>query len=202
MELTTLEWVLGSVTAIVALGVGAWRLYVVRSRAAAILKKKEDEMEAQLLKLAEAVEARTHLADGRVRCKLTVTCNEAATHYKPKIVRDNGVVDFFHRLVGAPHRLRVSEDLDGELYGCESHIHLARQDYQLKVAEIERARVERVRDEEVELGHYERIGAGQRIARLIAEHEEKENPNRRNRKTSMAPAQVVPIRGTGTNGST
>jgi hypothetical protein len=180
----------------------AWRVAVVRRRAVEMAAALDKELEVKKELLDAAVSAGERLADGRPRCKATLACTSAATHFRPKVVRDEGAFDFLRRAVGAPQRLHLAEDIWREPVFCESHVHLARQDYLLKIAEVERARLERVRDEEIDIGHYERVGAAQRIARLVAEHEEKENPNRRRKRDQTTQGVVVPIRASSGGGGT
>jgi hypothetical protein len=65
-------------------------------------RRKEAELE-------KAVLAGTHLADGRPRCQASPTCMLPATHAKPRIARDESIVDFVRRQFGAPRRYRMIE---------------------------------------------------------------------------------------------
>lgn len=106
--------------------------------------------------------------DGRPRCQ-AATCEEVASHKRIKIERQEGVGDLLRRRMGAAPRYVVGERFSGELHYCDIHFALAEQEAKLHLAELERLRLESVRDAEVNLDYFERVGLGQRLDKLVKE---------------------------------
>ena len=146
------------------------------------LSEREARDRAALLR--RAVDAGTHLPNGARRCSLS-DCQSAAIVRKLKLVRNEGALDGIRRAFGAAPRFRVTIDPWGELHYCQPHYHLAEQEARLVLSERERERIASLRDAEVALTHFERVGLDVRLARLVA------------RRVSKG-AEVIPIRKAGT----
>jgi hypothetical protein len=143
-----------------------------------LVERAERDRQAQLRR---AVDAGSHLATGERRCSLP-DCHSPATVRRVKLVRDEGALDLVRRAMGAAPRFRSAVDPWGELHYCEPHYHLAEQETRLELVERERERIAAMRDAEVKLTHFERVGLDVRLARLVA------------RRKPGAAADVIPIR--------
>jgi hypothetical protein len=164
-----------------------------RARAAELERARREREATEKRLLTEGKHVRR--PDGTLGPKCILpTCGEPAERLRLEFVRDDGPVDFIRRMFGAPPRLRVSEhartwfDRDSiPARYCRTHGELAEQEMRLKLANCERHRTEQLRDMEVDLGHFERVGLEQRLAELVAKHERELGGRRRKEKSNIVP---------------
>lgn len=141
---------------------------------AELVKRIHVERNREKAKLAEAVAAGTHLANGMPRCQASPLCQEEAKHCEPAIERDERVIDFFRRAFGGGARFRVVVPMDDQkpLRHCDTHSPLAEQELRAELSEIEHQRQEALRETEARLARVVRIGLRERLAARIAKEEE------------------------------
>lgn len=215
---------LGAVAAtigLIVIAIVGWKLRKMSTDRSIAERKIQEESYRKLVaqherELKQKVAEGTHLADGRKRCTAHASCQQPAEHPRFRIVRDEGPVDLLRRAFGAPRRYRVEPskptgraDLplatipQEALSYCETHMHLAYQEILLKLAQHNERFVTFIRDEEVDLQWFERVGLDAKIGKLIADQEAKETGKKKVSKPNDANNKVVPISSraaSGTNG--
>lgn len=168
-------WFLGAVAAI-ALSVVLWRLR--RHSTPVTPQAKEDERRIQ-----SEIRQGSRLLDGRPRCR---HCDAPATRFALKTGRDEGPVGWLRAQIGAPARYRIVTDTWGEPAYCEPHAQLAAADFRTHLITVEAKRLDEIRDREVELARFEKVGLDERVAHKVKVHE------REMRKNDPAAASVPP----------
>lgn len=158
-------WFLGSV-AFLAVAV-AW----VRAR------RRSDPTELERLerrRIEQGVRAGTHTADGHRRCR---HCDAAAVRAPLRVGRDEGLVGWLRGRIGAPARYRVAREPWAEAAYCEAHDELAAAEFRAYLLTFEARRLDEIRNAEVELARFERVGLDERVVHRVKMHEREVRKN-------------------------
>jgi hypothetical protein len=159
-------WLLAAV-ATIALAVTLWRLR--RHTAPVTTQAKEDERRIQ-----QEIRQGARLPDGRPRCR---HCDAPATRPALKTGRDEGLVGWLRAQIGAPSRYRIIEDTWGEAAYCEPHAQLATAEFRTHLITVEAKRLDEIRDREVELARFEKVGLDEQINYKVKVHERETRKN-------------------------
>jgi hypothetical protein len=183
--------------------------------AAADRRRREAEVE-------KGVKENRLLPDGRPRCQASLNCPDPAEFARPRIVRDEGVVDFIRRAFGAHRRYRMQEPqgitssskgffgaifdvllvafqgppkpvAPGSLKYCELHVHIARQVCLEKLSADEHAEATALSERENSLTHFEGRGMEKKVLQLVAEIETAEAGKKKRVSRETERGAVIPI---------
>lgn len=186
-----------AIVALALLAVGAILFHTIRQRRGMATRDANERIarEREKRMASEAIAARTHvmLPDGSLarKCRLKNCDNPAACRHLV-FKRDDGLWDFIRRSFGAPSRYRVTEDVWSDPEFCTSHGHLAPVLMNQRLADRERDRASILRDTELDLGHFERVGLYAMMEDLVTKQEEAEAP-KRGRRASADKSNVVSL---------
>lgn len=151
----------------------------------------QDEKRAQAA-LRKAVERGTHDEQGFPLCR---GCGDKddpatrATEFGFRIERDDGLLAWVRQRIGAPARLRVGRRVFDEPCYCRECALIAGSDLQSYLLGFEQKRRNEVRDGDVEVRRYERVGLDEQLRAVIKRHDEAVKRAQR-----LKPAEVVALK--------
>lgn len=162
----------------------------VRTRAQREQEVKQEKQRQTALR--KAVERGTHDEEGYALCR---GCGDKddpatrATEFGFRIERDEGLLAWVRQRIGAPARLRVGRRVFDEPCYCRECALIAGSDLQSYLLGFEQKRRNEVRDGDVELRRYERVGLDEQLRTAIKKHDEAVKRAQR-----LKPAEVVALK--------
>lgn len=156
-------WLL--LVAFIAGGLWLWRRRI----------RQDEEHALEATKLREQKNRKAHLAgthteEGVPYCRVD-GCRLPAVGKAVNVVRDPSIMGYLRERVGAPARYRCVADGKQELAYCRFHTEVAPAETGVFLVKIEQRRLERVRDDEIEIARFVARGLDERLSSQVAAHE-------------------------------
>ena len=145
--------------------------------------------------LRKAVLAGTHDEQGYPLCRICgdkTKLETRAIKHGYQIDRSEGFGAWLRQMVGAPARLRVGRRLFDDYAYCRECAIVAEHELLAYLLAYEQQRRDWIRDAEVELRRFERMGLDERVRARVTAHDKEQA-----RVASRPPATVVPFRAQG-----
>ena len=143
----------------------------------------------------KAVLAGTHDEQGYPLCRICgdkTKLETRASKHGYQIDRSEGFGAWLRQMVGAPARLRVGRKLYDDYCYCRECAIVAEHELLAYLLAYEQQRRDQIRDAEVELRRFERMGLDERVRARVVAHDKEQL-----RAASRPPATVVPFRAQG-----
>lgn len=140
-------------------------------------EQEERGRREQQAEIRKKFAAGTHNEIGQSICRID-GCRNIAEFSGLRASRDDRTfAGWIRTLVGAPLRWRIVRNPTDPNAYCWSCHPVCRSEFGAFLVQKEQKRLERVRDDEVEISRFERIGLDERVNIRVAEHEQRVRPD-------------------------